>query len=186
MCKSNYITKHYAILTYGLCILFVVALGISTWITIKTEIDKLSYGIVILLFADVTLAVMSIVSMVAMFHEMSRLHARKIPTDVIDRVNEIAKQLEQLSEGFNEEKEHFEKITSVSKCCTQLKERLDVIGSKLDGVSSHAEKSGKKKIKDIVKSFVNKFKKLFSSMKKVTSEIPISTDTPAETREDKK
>lgn len=177
MNTSNYIKKHYSILAYGLCILFVIAVAVSAYVTYDKQTSDITIGIIILLFSDLVLAILTLVSMVAMFSEVSRLHAREFPADVIDQMNKLDYQLEQLSYDFNAEKKHFEMIISISKACTQLKERMDKIDSNLDGINPHTEKSGKKKIKDFVKSVINWVKKSFSLKRKDTPEAPISTET---------
>ena len=91
MCISNYIKKQYAILTYVLCVLFVIALGFSAYFTFQIKPKDISLGIIILLFADVALGILSIISMVSMFREVSRLHAREFPQDAIDEI-ELLKQ----------------------------------------------------------------------------------------------
>ena len=190
MCKSNYITKHYAITTYGLCFLFVVALGISAWISFDTEIKQLNYGILILLFADVTLAVMTIVSMVAMFREVSRLHAREFPKDVIDQMNKLGGKLDQLSKDFKTEKIQIEKTTSLSDDCAKLKEKEDEIDCKLNGITHQLENDGesrnKKKITDMINNLISKIRNHFSSKREKQPKTPIPADTTAEQNEETK
>lgn len=102
---SNYIKKHYSCLTSWLCILFVVALVVSIILTFNKKPNEISIGIIILLFSDVVLAIMSLVSMVAMFNEVSRLHAREFPKDAIDQMEKLQEKCETLSSELKTERQ---------------------------------------------------------------------------------
>lgn len=188
MCKLNYIQKYYAFLAYGLCVMFFVVLGISASLTFNSK--ELTYGIIILLFADISLAILSLVSMIAMFREVSRLHAREFPKDVIDQMNELGEKLDQLSDDFNSEKNHIEKITSLSRDCAQLKEKVEGMDGKIDGIiCQHGCVGGSGKgmrIMDAIKNPFNKIRNRFSSKRKKQSETATSSDALTEQKGDPK
>lgn len=88
----TYIDKYYAIPACILCILCIVGMAIIGGVMFR--IDEWSYGIIVLLMLALALMTMAIISIVAMYREVSRLHARKFPDDML----EIMKQLKSIVE----------------------------------------------------------------------------------------
>ena len=53
------------------------------------RIDEWSYGIIVLLMLALALMTMAIISIVAMYREVSRLHARKFPDDMLEKMKQL-------------------------------------------------------------------------------------------------
>lgn len=126
MSTSNYIKKHYSILTYGLCILFVITLVVSVILTFDKKPSEISVGIIILLFSDVILAILSFVSMVAMFREVSRLHAHELPQDTIVKIKDDLIKIQDKIENKTEKiVEKPDKYTELEQRINDLERRLN-------------------------------------------------------------
>lgn len=83
----TYIDKYYAIPACILCILCIVGTAIIGGVMFR--IDEWSYGIIVLLMLALALMTMAIISIVAMYREVSRLHARKFPDDVLEKMKQL-------------------------------------------------------------------------------------------------
>ena len=82
MSDANYIKKYYCWTTGVLFVLFTIAIIVSAYLTFCKCICCLSFGVIILLFGDVVLALSCIISLIAMYREISRFQARKFATDM--------------------------------------------------------------------------------------------------------
>ena len=83
----TYIDKYYAIPACILCILCIVGTPIIGGVMFR--IDEWSYGIIVLLMLALALMTMAIISIVAMYREVSRLHARKFPDDMLEKMKQL-------------------------------------------------------------------------------------------------
>lgn len=90
----TYINKYYAIPACVLCFLCIAGTAIIGGVMFK--IDKWSYGIIVLLLLALALMTMAIISIVALYREVSRLHARKFPDDVLEKMKQLNNIVEDL------------------------------------------------------------------------------------------
>jgi predicted membrane protein len=91
---ETYIDKYYAIPACALCILCVVGMAIIGGVMFRT--DEWSYGIIMLLMLALALMTMAIISIVAMYREVSRLHARKFPDDLLEKMKLLKSIVEEI------------------------------------------------------------------------------------------
>ena len=116
----TYIDKYYAIPTCILCILCIVGVAIIGGVTFRT--NEWSYGIIVLLMLALALMTMAIISIVAMYREISRLHARKFPDDTLDLMNQLIKKVEELQSLSTQNKENmFEKMNQLENKVEELR-----------------------------------------------------------------
>lgn len=89
----SYIKKNYCIPAIITCAVCVIGLAMIGYFTFNT--NEWSYGIIVLLFLAFVLGTLAIVSLVAMYREVGRLHDRKFPSDMIDLMTELIKKVEE-------------------------------------------------------------------------------------------
>ena len=58
--------------------------------------DEWSYGIIVLLMLALALMTMAIISIVALYRDVSRLHARNFPDDILEKVKQLKNIVEDL------------------------------------------------------------------------------------------
>lgn len=109
----TYIDKYYAIPACILCILCIVSLAIIGGVMFG--IDEWSYGIIVLLMLALALMSMAIISIVAMYREVSRLHARKFPDDTLDLMKQLIIKVEDLQLLSTHNKDMLDKKDQLKK-----------------------------------------------------------------------
>lgn len=93
----TYIDKYYTIPACILCFLCIAGMAIIGGVMLRT--DEWSYGIIVLLMLALALMTMAIISIVAMYREVSRLHARKFPDDMLEKMKQLENIVEDLQQS---------------------------------------------------------------------------------------
>lgn len=108
-CNASYIGSYYVFATVTTAILFAIVVILSL-IFGDDSLEDYKKGIV--LFTNVFFALLFVVSLIAMFREVSRLQAREFPLDTINRVNKLQNELNELQN---------KRIANIEKDLNELK-----------------------------------------------------------------
>ena len=125
-CNASYIELCYVDVVHITGFVLGVVMVLSFFIIGHCSDDYQKY---IVLFTDVFCALLFVISLIAMFREVSRLHAREFPLDTINRVNKLQNELNELKNkrianietDLNELKNC--KVNVLEKVLTELREK---------------------------------------------------------------
>ena len=106
-CNANYIGNCYVNVVFITSFVFGIVAVSSIFIIEQCSDNYQKY---IVLFIDVFFAFVCVISLIAMFREVSRLHAREFPSDTIERVNDIGKRLQTLENDKNDKEKKLQSL----------------------------------------------------------------------------
>lgn len=89
----NYIKENFIWPAVILCALCVVGLALIGYFTIDKS--KWSFGLVILLLLSAALVILAIVSLIAMYREVSRVRERQCPQNVKDYLDNLESRIDE-------------------------------------------------------------------------------------------
>lgn len=141
----------------GLTLIGVFAFNTKTW----------SYGVAVLLFLSLVLAVMAVVALVALYREIGRYHERKFPIEVQGRIKELESEVERLEKENPQSHEENDAKTELqasrkneTKRCCRLFKSVRKSGVE-DDMFTKMEKDISYILEEKVKSEIEEIKKKY-------------------------
>ena len=146
----DYINTYYFWTSIILFVCLCLSFAISIFIIGNTEISsKLTYGVILFLSWIVVIALLCFVSLIALYREVSRLHARNFSEDMIEKVNKIKETLDDLNtrmkiveetkEWVNKNKETLEGLHTRMESVERAKEWVNKNKETLEGLHTRME-----------------------------------------------
>ena len=113
---GTYLKKYYyfAFILTTACVICIALLGIfaftkNTW----------SYGIIVLLALSLVLAILAIISWVALYREKGRYHERRFPIEVDNKMKSLKAKNQSLNEGIQSLKADIQSLKDENKNLTE-------------------------------------------------------------------
>ena len=168
------IKKNYQFYTTVSCGVFVWSMVLSIAFSFKT--NEWSFGVILMLFLNLILAVLSIISLVAMYRELSRLHEKEQTIKKIceDFTNETQKRINNLEDKCKDfANETQTRINNLEDKCKTIEEKCKDFANETQKRINNLEdkcKTIEEKCKDFANETQTRIKGLEEELKKTDDE----------------
>ena len=88
----------YFVIAFVLCVSCIIGLALIGLVMFET--NTWSYGVIVLLFLALVLAILAIISLVALYREKGRYHERMFPIEVDNKMKSLKAENQSLNEGI--------------------------------------------------------------------------------------